>query len=989
MPHTSETQLPASRFSPAVKRTLRHAGAVVFGFTTLFVVYFAPAIFTNRLLAPGDGVSQYLPNFYSERVLWDTLILGGFPMLADSQFMSWYPLAFCFAFGFGGYNAFLIAAYVLAGSFTYGYVYTLTESRLAGAASGIVYSTSGFMMAHLGHTTIVHSAAWLPLLIWSLEMLRRGGNGGGRARVGWFAAGALAVACGAFAGHPQMFTYMMCLAGAYALVFGWTTPLQHGGRWRYFLRAALLVLIGVGMAAVQLWPTAELAGESLRQKMSFPQFVSYAIPPDHLPLLLLPLVFGGSPASFYGISYFGAWGPVVGGSGATELTGYVGLLSLMLAVVGVFVWPERRLTIFWTSAAAVALLLVLGDATPLAALTFRLPVINLYRVPARHLLEVGLAASVLAGLGVAAVQRGAVSSRQVWGGVAALAALLAGALLLLAWHDDAYRALAIKTGVGHVSFAPWRNPAVGLPLLLFAAGAGVLVYWQRRPRSPVRWVLLLIVLTLDLASLGWVSEWRYYLQRADVLARPDYANRYSQKLNATRQRMLPIRGGLGETTDIPPNRSRIWDVPSASAYGPFLLSRVAGLLSMAPHGAVDESWREGTNQGVNLMAIRYVFTPRAPTALTPTDARTERWAADDMSLMLGSGCGQPRPTEVTIELPAAVNATAISIASALACAIEMPDETEVARVELTDEGGQVHTRSLLAGRDTSEWAGGCADVRPLMKHRLAPVFRTYEIEREGKMCEGRQFQTTFTLDGERRIKSLRLLRQGTIGSLIVLKISLLDEPAGRAYPLSPSFVTLADPLRWRHVEDIGESSVFENLRALPRAWLVPEVVALRPDEVLAAIRSSRLPDGRSYEPRQIALVEQPELTFKAAPFDAQGMAEVRDVWSKGIEVATRSQSPAFLVLSDVYYPGWRAEVDGKAADVWRTNYALRGVAVPAGEHVVRFTYRPRSFYRGALVSGASLLALAAFTVWGWRRQRRGHDDDNDEQAPPTTTTTDT
>jgi len=55
---------------------------------------------------------------------------------------------------------------------------------------------------------------------------------------------------------------------------------------------------------------------------------------------------------------------------------------------------------------------------------------------------------------------------------------------------------------------------------------------------------------------------------------------------------------------------------------------------------------------------------------------------------------------------------------------------------------------------------------------------------------------------------------------------------------------------------------------------------------------------------------------------------------------------------------------------------------------VRFTYRPRSFYRGALVSGASLLALAAFTVWGWRRERRSHDDD-DEQAPPTTTTTDT
>jgi uncharacterized membrane protein YfhO len=76
-----------------------------------------------------------------------------------------------------------------------------------------------------------------------------------------------------------------------------------------------------------------------------------------------------------------------------------------------------------------------------------------------------------------------------------------------------------------------------------------------------------------------------------------------------------------------------------------------------------------------------------------------------------------------------------------------------------------------------------------------------------------------------------------------------------------------------------------------------------------------------------------------------------------MEVQTSSSSDAFLVTSDTWYPGWQATIDGAPASIFRANYALRGVRVPAGRHLVRFEYRPKMFYLGTATSVISLLAL--------------------------------
>jgi uncharacterized membrane protein YfhO len=75
------------------------------------------------------------------------------------------------------------------------------------------------------------------------------------------------------------------------------------------------------------------------------------------------------------------------------------------------------------------------------------------------------------------------------------------------------------------------------------------------------------------------------------------------------------------------------------------------------------------------------------------------------------------------------------------------------------------------------------------------------------------------------------------------------------------------------------------------------------------------------------------------------------------------------VLTDSWFPGWKATVDGKNAPIHRVDYLIRGVSVPAGAHTVEFRYQPLSWRIGWIVSLAALLAIVAATAIGVRGRR--------------------
>ena len=190
---------------------------------------------------------------------------------------------------------------------------------------------------------------------------------------------------------------------------------------------------------------------------------------------------------------------------------------------------------------------------------------------------------------------------------------------------------------------------------------------------------------------------------------------------------------------------------------------------------------------------------------------------------------------------------------------------------------------------------------------------------------------------------------------------------------------------WQKLARLEGVDIHRNLQALPHAWLVPRTVFLSPGDVLRTIKEGSLPNGMPYEPEKIALVEHGE-ELKVEDFDPLAQVEVVAYRSNSVELLTYSSSPAFLVLSEIFYPGWQAFIDGREVAIRRANYVLRGLPLPAGSHFVRFEYNPLSFRLGITISLLTLVGLIGLfgityrqdtqrtSIEGSRRLRNGYED---------------
>lgn len=912
-------------------------------FIGLFCGFFAPVIFNHKLLAPGDGLTYYLPNFFAPRQLWDPLLAAGFPSAADIQAAFWYPFSWLFPRTAGGWNLYVIAAYVLAGVFAYHYVRAITSSSLAALIGGVTYSMSGFMVAHLGHTTMIHSASWVPLILVSLEKLKT------QLSPKWIVIGATAYACCFLAGHPQISFYALALSLFYAIFGGRDASI---GKLKYYSQSLFALLLGCGMAAIQLIPTSELAALSLRARLDFQAFVSYSFPPNQLPTLFFPYLYGGSLAPLYNRAYFGAWPSSPTGWSITEMVGYVGFLPLMLGSLAVTVAFRGRLTRFWLGVGVVSLLLAFGDATPLIRLVYLTPGLNWFRVPARYLLITTLAISVLAGLGVAAILRAMVTRKQALLSITILTVVMLSSLLLF------------PAGLS------LSQPSVSIPLAMLATSSAALMAFIRRSRSMMARTFLLVALILSLMSFGWFYEWNYTAPEESILRVPEHALRYKQTLLADGQRLLTIRGGLGHPDEIPPNLSKLWGIPNMSIYNPLILSRISALLSLPPHGALETPWWRDDDRSLDLLSVRYVIAPRQmPISPNTISAFGMEWTETSLEIPLGNGCNQTPQEQISFAVPAPEVASRIGLVSAMACSAAVPNGTEIARLRIHTVDGSARDYVLHAGRDSAEWAYDCNDVITQIKHDRAQIFRSYPAQRESGPCIGHDYLTVISELPSVPINKIEVIATGKEVSLVIKKVSLIDE-RGRAHPLAPETFSLLNPERWRLIERISTADIYENLRARPRAWIVPQAFVASPDEIRAIITTSRLPDGKSFDPATMALVESP---VKMEDFSGMFSAKVESlsISPTTVKAETESSGAGLLVISDAYYPGWRANVDGEEAEIIRVNYALRGVKIPAGKHRVELAFVPSKFYLGVLVSASSaLFALCLLCFSGLPSIRR-------------------
>ncbi len=167
------------------------------------------------------------------------------------------------------------------------------------------------------------------------------------------------------------------------------------------------------------------------------------------------------------------------------------------------------------------------------------------------------------------------------------------------------------------------------------------------------------------------------------------------------------------------------------------------------------------------------------------------------------------------------------------------------------------------------------------------------------------------------------------------------------------------------------ATIYQNLRVFPRAFLVDRIIIANSLE--EALNKTR---ELGWETRNSLIIEgaPQELSLLQSAPNASGGAEFEQYSPDEVTLRVTASNPAFLVLTDTFYPGWNAYVDGKPVSTYRAYGLVRAVFVTAGTHEVSFKYEPDSFKIGvyiSILSAATVVMLLLPSAELLRKERSG------------------
>lgn len=941
------------------------------------VLAFGWAVLRGRFLIGGDVFFYTYPmRTVAWRMIragspptWTPLLLSGYPLLAMAQLGLGYPLTWGHLFlpDHWAEEIFVLAPFLLAPMFTYAYAREIGRSRLGALLAGLAFGYSGLTTNALGMNGIPTNAMmWLPLLLIALERARM------RPLLPSLLGATGAYSLSVLTGHAQSFLLVGLIAAAYALFLalvpsqnersaelpahqrGWSAQ----ARWRPVFVVVLALLFSLGIAAFQILETLRAARRSIRHSITYDFFSQGSFTPREA------LLSFAAPLYHY-----------------IDVTTYIAPLACACALYALLRAMRRRQVVdprmwFWLALACVAVVFMLGEHTPLYRLAYRIPILNLFRIPSRHVFEWSFAVATLAAYGWDALSATTVAVKQdnyrtrisENGTVVINIALIAlcttvGVLWWLSINRVALAGLLPSTQAGRAYF-------IGKIALTASV---LLVVWRCRrlsapwPRDSILASALLLGCLVE--PLVLISQW--WPGTAKPAARfttPGQSTRYLQQFPPEANRVyMQANLGVDENAALPRfdvlDQTALYGLHNAAGYEPLLLERYSRALGDVDYDAVrprpghppPRELFEPQSQVLDLLNVTHVvsFSDLAkPSATQLIEHEGIRFATDELVLELTPGAS------ATISGGNAVG-DILAVVTSLANAVPIAQDTPVARLRLSTPEGRIIERVLTAGRDTAEWAHERADVRAVVKHQLAPVFDSRAGDPMNSFPASR-YWTRLSLGERTSVSKVEITNKMQSGSLAVWKITLYDAASKQSMPLARPVL---DPNRWQTAAEFDGVLVVRNTRALPRAWLVAEAESVEGEEALRRIRGEA---SRQFDPLRTALIEaRPEelAQLRGGELSPESVARIVKYEATRLTIETSAPMPTVLVVSEVFYPGWEVSVDDKPGRILVTDYLLRGVVLPAGTHRIEMHYAAPAARNGAIISLLTLMLLFSFAIY--------------------------
>ncbi len=371
---------------------------------------------------------------------------------------------------------------------------------LAAFAGALAFQFSDLFIVHFGNLNMIAVAAWLPLvfLLFHLSLIR--------SSLGLAAASGVILAISTLAGHIQITLFIMLTLGFYTLyhLSPWLynviqrfhaapRPTPHAPRPTFPILALIITIsISIGLSALLLIPAYEMSQHTPRAELTYDDAARYSLHPAQLIGLAVPNYFGRDPAL-----HWGPWSRVE--------TGYIGLITLMLALIGTFL-DKSWLKHYFLTLGIISLLLALGGYSILHGWLYATaPGFNQLRAPARFILLLDFSLAALAAFGLnKLLQPLTQPAKATLDTLLKLLSWSLGGLIIIALPLS-YYAMLVTQDRNPVIFNRATGAAAGVATFAIFAVAGLIVLHliknKRLPQTGVG-VAIIALIGLDLFTLG-------------------------------------------------------------------------------------------------------------------------------------------------------------------------------------------------------------------------------------------------------------------------------------------------------------------------------------------------------------------------------------------------------------------------------------------------------------------------------------------------------
>jgi len=944
---------------------------LLFGAVSLF---FWKLLFTNLILARGDTFLYLYPYWTaaaealgSGRLpLWNPDLFMGAPFLANSQAGVLYPLNWPLWLVFdtpGAASLSIVLHLWLASGFAYGFARSGLRLRPPAAwLAAVLFALGGYMTAQVEHINQLQGLAWLPAAFWLLTPRGKHKRTGVRIRPLLLSA---VLAMQLLAGHTQ--AVFITIVGA-AVYSAW---LSAPDLWSRFIRRPglsdrrcavahlpIISLFLAGLAALllsaaQVLPTLELSRHSVRGGgLPINEAVSFS---------LHPLLVGRALLPGYGETIY------------SEYVAFLPLSALLLVLIGVWYGRHNRPVVALALVGALGLFFSLGAANPIYLLLVRaLPGFGIFRAPARWLALYAFGAASLAGVGLDTLLTRRPGRQTLLAGRLILLLLIAWAFIapaltstipappespivppstatLSGWLIELLLALFfLYRSATPVADPPNPQAKAQIPPQAHLASVAVVLFLASRalpynkPTAPEAYHAPRPATSHLQAAAAWdgVTPAGRFLSISDILFDPgdtgELESIYADQLDPDALYDLIIASKQKDI--LAPNLPLAFGVPAVDGYdgGVLPLSNYVLLQQLLlPAGSIsmDGRLRENLNsvpdsRWLDLFNVRYLIT----------DKVGDVWDEDNGVFydLQHTAVLNPERTTVQVAYIPEFEATGIGIASHLDASATIPAGTQLAEVTVGFGDGTVETLGLFADAETA------TQSQPVILYTDAD--KTIHVT-----------QLRWATPGIPSAISIAKHPNPQLPDLYIDGLSLIDERDGAFQSL-----VVSTQGRFRLVHS-GDVKIYENMGLLPRAFLVNRATWAN-DDSLALERMQ----AADYDPSAEVVLAGSKREPERAPDPPPGRATMESYRPERIDLLVEAVSDGWLVLSDAFYPGWKATVDGVPVPIEQANVLFRAIPIQPGTQRVVFTFRPGSVQAGLIISSI------AWVLWSvrWLKTRR-------------------